>query len=398
MKFNSIITNIKIGFVLTLLLFILVFLAFLQHSHMQQIKQTLNIYETIQNHLHDKRVQKDEAIAYIESLNFEIVQNYKAVLDNAQDKFGGRDFELIKYDKSLYLHIITPHFRVLFKDLNVYEQNYYAYILFGILFLTFLFIYVWIMRALAPLKSLKKEIQKFANGELDINCKSDKKDEIAQLANEFDKAVKKIALLMNSRQLFLRTIMHELKTPIAKGRIVCELIDDEKQKNRIITIFEKLNHQINYFAKTEEIVSNSYTPHMYRCSIKNILDTSIEMLMLDNKENIVIQMGSDIMIKADMELISLAVKNLIDNALKYSLESKVSIISYEERLEFISYGQKLEDTLEEYCKPFHNDTKNKNHGMGLGIYIVHSILQMHNMSLEYKYQDEQNIFSIVYFH
>ena len=36
-----------------------------------------------------------------------------------------------------------------------------------------------------------------------------------------------------SRQLFLRTIMHELKTPIGKGRIVSEMIEDDTQKEQI---------------------------------------------------------------------------------------------------------------------------------------------------------------------
>ena len=39
-------------------------------------------------------------------------------------------------------------------------------------------------------------------------------DEIGQVAVEFDNAVCKIRELIRSRQLFLRAIMHELKTPI----------------------------------------------------------------------------------------------------------------------------------------------------------------------------------------
>ena len=52
--------------------------------------------------------------------------------------------------------------------------------------------------------------------------------------------------------------MHELKTPIAKGRIVSELIDDNKQKDRMISIFDKLNFLINDFSNIEQIVSKNY--------------------------------------------------------------------------------------------------------------------------------------------
>lgn len=398
MNFNSIITNIKIGFTLTLLLFVLVFLAFLQHSSRQEMRHTANFYETIQVYLESNKLEEKEASLYIKSLNFEYISEdkHKFILDNAEDKFGAKGFEIVNLEGNFYLHILTPHFRILFKDLNIYERNYFGHILFGILFIAFVVMYTWIMRALSPLKSLKKEIQKFANGDLDINCKSDKKDEIAELANEFDKAVKKIGLLLSSRQLFLRTIMHELKTPIAKGRIVSELIDDEKQKRRIISIFEKLNYQINDFAKIEEIVSNNYKPHIYRCTLEAVTSKSIEMLMLDSRENISIQGKLGIVLNADLELLALAFKNLIDNALKYSTDKKVSIVSSDEKIEFISNAEKLTRPIEEYFKPFHNDTKNKNHGMGLGIYIVNSILSMHAMKLEYRYENGRNIFSVIY--
>ena len=398
MRFNSIITNIKIGSAITLLLLFLVFLAFLKYSYNEYLKQISTSYISIDHHLKSNRLNGFDTTKYLKSLNFEKVKKHKNILEHATHKISGRGFELIEYDQKLYLHIRTRHFRALFQDLNTYEKNYYGHFIFVVLFVIIIFMYLWIMNALSPLKSLKQEIQKFANGEIDINCKTNKKDEIAELGNEFDKAANKIGLLLNSRQLFLRTIMHELKTPIAKGRIVSELINDEKQKNRIITIFEKLNQQINDFAKIEEIVSNNYTAKIYSCSVQSIIDKSIEMLMLDNKDNIVIKNSSDKMINADMELISLAVKNLIDNALKYSTDAKVNIITHEDRLDFISCGPQLKKPLDEYCKPFHNDTENKTHGMGLGIYIVHSILQMHDMKLEYTYKNQQNTFSIIYFH
>ncbi|MDD2791249.1 MAG: ArsS family sensor histidine kinase [Sulfurimonas sp.] len=398
MKFNSIITNIKIGFSITVVLFIVVFIAFVKYSNHEDLKQVSHSYATIQTHLFTNRLESDEVIEYVQSLNFELVAEHPPILDKATNKIGGKGFESIESDGNYYLLIHAPHFRLMFKDLNVHEKNYYGYIFFGILFASFIFIYFWIIRALQPLKTLKNEIQRFANGDLDINCKSENKDEIAEIANEFEGAVKKIKLLLESRQLFLRTIMHELKTPIAKGRIVSELIDDEKQKKRIITIFEKLNYQIDDFAKIEQIVSNNYTPHIYPCKINKIIEKSCEMLMLDSKENILIQLNADRSINADIELIALAVKNLLDNGLKYSSDAKVRIIAQENSLDIISHGAPLQKPLEEYYKPFHNESQGKNHGMGLGLYIVHAILKMHKMELEYKHQDDQNIFSLIYFH
>ena len=163
--------------------------------------------------------------------------------------------------------------------------------------------------------------------------------------------------------------MHELKTPIAKGRIVSELIDNEKQKGRIITIFEKLNSLIDDFAKVEQVVSENYEPIMHHYSMNKIISNATEMLLIDTIDNIILQDISD---------------------------KKVTLKEESNQLLVISNGKKLEKPLSEYYKPFHTDIKNKNHGMGLGLYIVHSIVQMQNMHLKYIYKENQNYFKIIF--
>jgi len=163
--------------------------------------------------------------------------------------------------------------------------------------------------------------------------------------------------------------MHELKTPIAKGRIVSELIDNEKQKGRIITIFEKLNSLIDDFAKVEQVVSENYEPIMHHYSMNKIISNATDMLLIDTIDNIILQDISD---------------------------KKVTLKEESNQLLVISNGKKLEKPLSEYYKPFHADIKNKNHGMGLGLYIVHSIVQMQNMHLKYIYKENQNYFKIIF--
>ena len=80
-------------------------------------------------------------------------------------------------------------------------------------------------------------------------------DEISEVADAFYTAVMQIKKLNESRQLFLRNIMHELKTPITKGRITAEMIPEDKYQKRLISVFEKLEELINEFAAVEEATS-----------------------------------------------------------------------------------------------------------------------------------------------
>ena len=190
--------------------------------------------------------------------------------------------------------------------------------------------------------------------------------------------------------------MHELKTPIAKGRIVSELIDDSKQKNRMINIFEKLEFLIDDFAKIEQVVSQNYEIKKQKLYLSDLIENAKNMLILENlNDKVQFDKSSKTKIAVDYELISMVFKNLIDNAFKYSHDGKIKIEESKNQIMFISLGEKLEKPFEDYFKPFHNTTKSKNHGMGLGLYIVKSILDIHKMNFEYEYLDKKNIFKII---
>lgn len=396
MIFNSIRTNITIGFAIAFLLFLAAFLPFLQFEKDAVTKDVQTLHQTLAKHIHQNRLRPNEVEEYVTAFNFSKVLNHREVLGSEKIVFASRGSESFKYKDEYYFHLVSPRIRMLFKDLNEYETNYYPFIAFFVVLSLLLFIYIWIMKALKPLKDLKESISKFSQGDLSITCKTQGKDEIAQVANEFDNAARKIELLLNSRQLFLRTIMHELKTPIAKGRIVSELVSDEKQKNRMITVFERLDFLINDFAKVEQVISKNYELYKHNYYLEEIINNSKSMLMIDNiDEKINTKIEKNKKISVDYELVSMVFKNLIDNAFRYSNDGKVEILQEDEKISFISSGQKLEKPFEEYFTPFHNTTKSKNHGMGLGLYIVKSILDLHDMKFEYEYEDGKNIFIII---
>lgn len=397
MNLNLIITKLFFIFFLVIMLFGASFYGYSYYEQEQLNTRIKDDYTKITRYLEHRRPPIPKIEEYVNSLNFELVSNPNEILKNGTRTISVPGFELIENDTVRYLHILTPDFRVLFKDLNHYTQGYYGFWILGFIFLLFCITFSWIIKTLQPLEKLKNEIEDFANGNLEVDCRSTKKDEIAQVANEFDKTAKKIGLLLKSRQLFLRTIMHELKTPIAKGKIVASLIDDTVQKERMSTIFDKLNYLINDFSKIEQVISQNYTLNKSPYSMGAILSNAIDFMMLDNVDDkIDVENLSAKKLHVDLELFSLAVKNLIDNALKYSSNKKVCIQEEEEKVSFSSVGEKLPKPLHEYFKPFHNDTSTKNHGMGLGLYIVHTILEMHGMHLEYHHENHVNIFSILF--
>ncbi|GMT48866.1 MAG: hypothetical protein IEMM0008_0405 [bacterium] len=101
-------------------------------------------------------------------------------------------------------------------------------------------------------------------------------------------------------------------------------------------------------------------------------------------------------LRIDFELFTLAVKNLVDNELKYAKDGQILITKENGDLQFINHGESLERPFEEYLKPFVKGVRENsdNGSMGLGLYLVHYITDVHKFSFDYTYHNGQNIFTI----
>lgn len=396
MNLHSLTSKITLIFLLASISLMTFFIFYMNNTSHDIDQQVSSKYEKFSAYFREANTANKNIKLYLKNFGFEKELHPHLVLKNKNLILDARGFQTLFFKDHYYFHVQRRGYRMLFKDLNHYGASKLDYASFAfVLFLLFV-IYFWLLNSLKPLRILQGHISQFAEGNLDIDCHSEKKDEIAMVSNEFNNAVKEINLLLNSRQLFLRTVMHELKTPIAKGRIVSSLVDDDVQKDRLTVIFEKLEYLIDDFAKVEEVVSGNYTIHRQNYRVSSIVDNALEMLLLENIENkISVEIKEDPSINVDFELISMTLKNLIDNGIKYS-DDKVSIIINSNNVEVVSQGKALNKPLDTYFKPFHNEADILKQGMGLGLYIVKSILDMHHMRLEYKHLSGENIFKIVY--
>jgi two-component system OmpR family sensor kinase len=336
-----------------------------------------------------KNYQMEEIIE--EPLKSDILNNGET-LERIQSDIGNA--AIIEYEKDNYLSIAPTRYAVMLlkdKEFKPYKYDVMKIICVFVL-LIILAVYIFTIKKIRPLKSLKKQIVKFASGDIEVPKHQTGMDEITELTNAFYDSVTHIKKLNHSRQLFLRNIMHELKTPITKGRITAEMLQgDEKKKQRIIAAFERLEAMINEFASIEKITSGIELTHIGAYRLIDIFDEAIDLAMIE-RDNIYFHIDKDLQLNVDFKLFSLAVKNMIDNAIKYSPDKSVTIIVDEESIKFISLGKPLDKTFEHYLTPF-TQGGNKTKGLGLGLYIVDNIVKAHKINFTYHHKNGENIFS-----
>jgi two-component system OmpR family sensor kinase len=303
---------------------------------------------------------------------------------------------IFKKDNKYYIFFKNPMFEMILKDNNPNMLNT-KYILMTLVIITLvLFLsYISIIKKLYPLKILQQKIQNLGRGKLDdVDIKIDGKDEIANLAKEFDKSIDNLRTLRQSRDIFLRNIMHELKTPITKGRFLTKLPSTEENRKKMEKLFLRLETLINEFATIEELISRQGKVQKSEYFVIDIIDNALDILFEDEENITVIEKDKNVKLLVNFKLFSIAVKNLIDNALKYSNDKKASVIIEKDKISFINNSKKLQYPLEKYFEPFFKTGDANKQSFGLGLYIVHSILSNHNMSLSYEYKDSQSIFVI----
>jgi len=396
MIITSLRSKIRVVFSITLLLLGILFVSSIKYDHAIYEEHTEEQEKAITHYLYDyylKHGKIDEA--YLEAQNVSLITDKGMVVQierffKEKDKF--KRYAVDTYHLKRIIIINNDRFKLILENKNKVKFPIKRAIIFSIVFFLIILLYLWIMKSFKPLSELKSKIQTFSKGNLDIDCKSDKEDEIAEVANEFDHAVTMIRELLHSRQLFLRAIMHELKTPIGKGRLVSEMLGDEKNKARMHSIFERLNLLIDEFAKIEKITSKNFDLTIKPYKMSDLVEASIDILMIENpKRLITTKIEKDYSVEVDFELFTLVIKNLLDNGIKYSTDKHIVVVISESKLKIINHAEALNEPLENYFKPFHTSKK----GLGLGLYIVKSILDIHQMELDYQHEEGKNIFTVV---
>lgn len=330
-------------------------------------------------------------VAPIESRDekLEIIKNADELIIT-QNYLG--TYRVYKYNDEYYIYVQQYGYNIMLKDASNHRYSMAVIILgFIISILTFLFLYEILKKKLKPLKILNRQIIEFSNGKKDIKIECINNDEIGTIAKSFDEAIKTINNQSKSKDLFMRNMMHELKTPITKAMFIAETLEDDKTRENLQKAFKRMDDIIKELATVERLTSKNSIIYKEEVSFTEIYAKTLDIMMINaEKVNLSIE---DFKFNVDISMMSIALKNLIDNAIKFSPDKKAYIIASKEKIEIISLGKPLANELDFYTEAFSQEEK-RSDGFGLGLYIVKTIATLHGFKLKYKYEDEKNHFII----
>ncbi len=251
-----------------------------------------------------------------------------------------------------------------------------------------------------PLSEMEAVTSHIAKGDFSHRVKGNYKNrDFTQFANSLNKMADELAIEDESRKNFVANVSHELKTPMTSiAGFIDGILDgtippeDEKKYLRIVsTEVKRLSRMVVSMLNLSKIEAGEISINLKEYDIANqIFETllSFEKRIDDGKINIsgFENMGV-VPVKADKDLIQQVLYNLIDNAVKFTpTNGTIELFAKNdgEKTTVIirNSGHGVESgEISRIFERFYKVDKSRSYdtkGVGLGLYIVKTIVNMHD--------------------
>ncbi len=256
-------------------------------------------------------------------------------------------------------------------------------------------IFFIILRMLSPLRAIATSMSQFATGNYRSRSNIRSHDEIGEVAKTYNEMAQTIENLILSREELLRDVGHELRTPIARGLFALEQIDPSSAKETIRRSFGELDSLTQELLEIEKLQATD-SIDLQEFSAETLVLEALSKLHLIDESAIKIELKTNFSLTGDLKYLSLALKNLLDNALKYTDQLPITLEVTLNRISVYNHGKPLEKEFDSLLIPFTREEHSRTtQGFGLGLNIVSKILTKHGFSLTYHYDHGFHCFSII---
>ena len=328
--------------------------------------------------------------------------------------FEGKSFRLINYlfplnqlNKPLILQAIVP-----MDVFNIIQERYFSRILiFYPIFIIGIFLFsLWFTHlVLAPLKKIINDTHELKIDKLNERIHLPKaKDELFLLSQTINNLLERIELAFRAQERFVQNASHQLKTPLAiiKNEIYefeNNPTDQELQKKFITSTKEEIHSLITLTnnllllskidaSKGNFVFSQINLDEILLATIKRLTPLALKKdikLVFNYAGNFEEILPENYIIRGDNDLLGALFYNLLENAIKYSINNDQIEISIEKKSNTIEviildHGTGIrEEKLSQYFERFYRDenVKGKVEGHGLGLSLSKNVSDLHNAKL-----------------
>ncbi len=267
------------------------------------------------------------------------------------------------------------------------------------------FIAFFITQAIfVPLNNILTTIQRISNGQLHNRLEVQGHNELSQVADAINIMTQQLEHVDTARAEFVSNVSHELKTPLSSIKVLSEslLLQEDMPVEMYREFMQDINSEVDRMTNIINDLLSLVKLDYREEGVLNIEDTDLSELVasivkrinpLAAKKNIglFLDNNKDVMIEADGMKLTLALSNLVENAVKYTPDGgtvTVTVDADHQNAYFTVKDTGIGISPEEQTKIFNrfyrvDKTRDRETGgTGLGLAITHSTVMMHNGSIK----------------
>ena len=263
------------------------------------------------------------------------------------------------------------------------------WVLFVALGGTLFILYFFIRRMFRPIATIAQQVRDIGAGKLDSPTDIRGQDELAQLAKGINQMSFQIKSMLESKSGLLLAISHELRSPMTRMRVNLELLDENETRDKLIEDVREMEQLVANILESERL--NTRHAALIRTNL-NLAEIVTTVINEQFPEDDIKQDLSAVNIGLDEVRVKLLIKNLLDNAIRYSHNSTKPVeIKLEQQADWVmlqisDHGPGISEAdLGHITEPFYrvdSARQRSTGGYGLGLYLCNLIVKAHRGTLD----------------
>ena len=268
----------------------------------------------------------------------------------------------------------------------------------GLLFTAVLLCYLLALYLTSPIRKLREATNKLASGELSTRVAGrigNRRDELSDLARDFDEMAERIESLITSQQRLTRDISHELRSPLARMNVALEIAkqrsgpENAAVLQRIEGESNRLNEMISRLLTLAKLESGAEEVERARLDLAEIVrDVAADADFEAQAKGKFVEVSSadSCAVMGSETLLRSAIENVLRNAVRYTADRTVVDVSLRTSngcaiVSVADHGGGVpEEELPNLFKPFYRvgeARERKTGGIGLGLAIAERAIKAH---------------------